>query len=176
MTIERPEPARGAGIRYYDADYAPPGATNVLNHGWAVIDADGEQVGKVDQVYDDAFTIAEGYVIHDLVYAPFAAIERVDVDREQVYLNVTQARMEAGDWGAPLYDAGFGSADAGSPGPSVTSHEGGIVRPSAGIAEPAAGTGRPAAGAPAEEVVVVEEVIVVETPPADEGPDGTRRR
>src|SRR5579884_2634254 len=87
-------PAQPAQPVFYDADYAPPGATNVLDHGWDVYDDRGKHIGSVDQVYDNYFSIAEGYIIHQLVYAPFTAIDHVDLNDHQVYLNVSQQQIE----------------------------------------------------------------------------------
>ncbi|HET7036387.1 MAG TPA: hypothetical protein VFI42_11960 [Thermomicrobiaceae bacterium] len=97
--------------KFFDADYAPPGATNILNHGWDVVDDTGQHIGKVDQIYDNYFSIAEGYLIHKLVYAPFSAIARVDLQDNEVTLNVSQQQIEALGWDRIPEDVGFGTAD-----------------------------------------------------------------
>lgn len=107
----RPGNPPGSQPKFYDADYAPPGATNVLNHGWDVEDDSGQHIGKVDQIYDNYFSIAEGYLIHTLVYAPFSAIDHVDLQDNAVTLNVSQQQIEALGWDRIPEDVGFGTAD-----------------------------------------------------------------
>lgn len=68
----------------------------IIDTSWAVIGADGEKIGSVDEVHPSFLVVGKGFIIRREHYIPVHTI--TNVDRECVYLNVSSSDIEARGW------------------------------------------------------------------------------
>jgi hypothetical protein len=94
---------------------------NVHKH-MHVYSSDNEDLGHVEEVYEDSFMIAKGLIFHKERYIPYSTIASVDDDRVQLILSAEVAKEREWDrrpdyenhLGDPtqiLYDRGHGVHD-----------------------------------------------------------------
>jgi uncharacterized protein (TIGR02271 family) len=69
---------------------------NEIDHGWDVIDANGEKVGDVREVRTHYLITEKGFLFASERYIPRSAITRIEHDR--VHLNVAKDQIDAQGW------------------------------------------------------------------------------
>ncbi|HET9016430.1 MAG TPA: YsnF/AvaK domain-containing protein [Thermomicrobiaceae bacterium] len=95
----------------YDEQSGRTWDVNSIQHGWDVLDANGDKVGDVSDVQPTYLTVRKGFLFHSDRYIPVSAIDGVRHDR--VYLNVTKDQIDQQGWDTvPTTDRGvYGTLD-----------------------------------------------------------------
>src|ERR1051326_2654686 len=62
-----------------------------------VYSADHENLGHVEEAYEDSFLLAKGLIFHKDRYIPYSAIASVEGDRIQLMLNAEEAKERQWD-------------------------------------------------------------------------------
>jgi hypothetical protein len=102
-----------------------------IDTGWDVYGADGHKIGDVHDVQPYYIVVARGFFFPTERYVPVSAI--VNVEHERVYLNVTQAEIDARGWEVAPAERVEDGTVAGHDEPRMTPDVGGEVGPVAPV-------------------------------------------
>ena len=89
-------------VRSIPAESAPPVTSAALQSaepGWAIIGADGQQIGKVDEVGPNYLMTKKGFIFTHDVFIPLSAVAEVRPNR--VKLNIPADRVSDEHWTRP---------------------------------------------------------------------------
>jgi hypothetical protein len=72
--------------------------TDGLAQGNSVFSSDGEKLGTIAAVHSDAIHVEKGFFFVKDYSIPVSAIDRVETENGDVYLNVTKDQANQTDW------------------------------------------------------------------------------
>ncbi|MGA3029411.1 MAG: DUF2171 domain-containing protein [Candidatus Limnocylindrales bacterium] len=88
------EAARSSVVRARSRPRRVFGAAEI-EHGWLVVDVDGENVGRVEGLEGEFLTVSRGFG-HTRLYVPLPGVR--EVTEGTVRLNLTRASIDVSHW------------------------------------------------------------------------------
>ena len=89
-------------------------STAQIGEGWDVITADDRKLGEVSDVALNYVVVRKGILVPTTLFVPLTAIDTVDPDRGEVYLNVAESEVDSLGWEHEPGDATLAAADRAS--------------------------------------------------------------
>ena len=107
---------------------APP---SQIQPGWTILDRDGVEIGKTDDVGPGYVLVRKGVILHRDLFVPTEQITEVDIERSRAFVELATSEIDELDWDEPPVVTGterVEDQEAAFADPSGRSHPGPSTR------------------------------------------------
>ncbi len=112
-----------------------------IQAGWSAHDREGDKIGDIEELGQDYLLVTKGLIFTKDLYIPQSAIQEVDTEQGQVWLNVAKSEVDSMGWDQPPTTDGDALAAGGVAGGGSAVMDNNVTRGDTGGAIDSAGYG-----------------------------------